>query len=105
MGITIASTWRAAHRNGNGSQNWTVSEYRVVNEGGQWRVDAIAPLGMVFPTSDASGKAVSGEWGPYSRYGSIDSMETDGPSQLYPGQKVPVGPLQSLEAKALADDK
>jgi hypothetical protein len=105
VGITIASTWRAAHRNGNGSQNWTVSEYRVVNEGGQWRVDAIAPLGMVFPTSDASGKAVSGEWGPYSRHGSIDSMETDGPSQLYPGQKVPVGPLQSLEAKALADDK
>lgn len=87
---------------GKGAQNWVVDEYTLVFEDEQWRIDRRTPIGTMFPTLDASGERVSEDWGPYSPHNDVGSIEQDGGSSLYPGSRVPVAPLLSLEAKALA---
>ncbi len=78
---------------GNGVQSWSVREYSLLVESGEWRIDSEALIALMASTSK--------EWGPYSPREAMDRSWQMLNSALYPGERIPASELLSLEKHAV----
>ena len=89
---------------GEGTQSWNVTEYVLVNEGGEWRIDDRRTL-TIMTAFDNRGHRYSDEWGPYAPHQPVDQGDSLRHSQLYPDYNDTAyqdSELRKLEAEALA---
>ncbi|NLT92798.1 MAG: hypothetical protein GXY02_06715 [Actinobacteria bacterium] len=85
---------------GSGPQSWTVEEYRLIQEHGEWRIDARHTLAT--SSSEPAAEDGSVPWGPLSPHYSIVEGHLEGASAVYPDASSIRGHLKALEEKAFA---
>lgn len=83
---------------GSRTQAWSLHEYRLLRESGEWRIDSDISLGCVPALYDEAGSMTSG-WGPEGGHGSWRSGGEFAPrySELYPDGIIPQSELERLD--------